>query len=647
MLRRSAVRWVGKVAFPALAAIGIPGTAGAAGFDQFIGFGDSSMDSGYFRYNPTGGAPSRPPGAPVTTIDMLVRKTVAAGGTGTFPGPALVDSQIIAARFSLTAVPFIVAGGGGTNYANGSAQAVSTTAADAYVHGLYNNVPIVTQMSNYLASVHNVANPNALYMVSYGGNDLIWLQLQGQNVAALPYLSIQAQSLVGGITSLQAAGARTIVVLDVYAKSKLVDADGGLSPSNLAVVNQATAYSAEVWSGLKAAGVNFIPVDIENALTYASQNPARFGFTAASVLASNPACGTTTGLVCAPGDLVAPNAEQTHLWSDPNHLTTAGQTIESDLMYDVITAPSQISLLAETAVQGGLARMATIQGQIDLSGQPRGPNGINTWAGAGVSSLSLKNTASFPTESGTPFNGTVGTDYLLPDGVIVGAALTAGGQTQNFSSGGHLNQVDEALSLYAAYQTGAVWGNAIASYGLLQDHVARQVPLGIFTDQNNADTSGESWGLGLRGGYDLHFGPFTTGPVVGMVMQQIRIKGFTETGTTGITALSFASQTRNSAITQFGWCGSVDIGNWQPFADAEWNHELGGQNRSITAALTSIPAPSYTTPAAPIASDWASLSLGVSYKLNQQVMLRGGILAEVFSPQVISYGGALGVSVGF
>ncbi len=130
-------------------------------------------------------------------------------------------------------------------------------------------------------------------------------------------------------------------------------------------------------------------------------------------------------------------------------------------------------------------------------------------------------------------------------------------------------------------------------------------------------------------------------------MQQIGIKGFTETGTTGITALSFASQTRNSAITQFGWRGCMDIGNWQPFAAAEWNHELGGQNRSITAALTSIAAPSYTTPAAPIASDWASLSFGASYKLNEQVMLHGGFLAEVFSPQVVSYSGALGVSVSF
>ena len=53
-----------------------------------------------------------------------------------------------------------------------------------------------------------------------------------------------------------------------------------------------------------------------------------------------------------PGPLVAPNAEQTYLWSDPHHLTTAGQTIESDYMYSLITAPSQISLLAETAVSG-------------------------------------------------------------------------------------------------------------------------------------------------------------------------------------------------------------------------------------------------------------------------------------------------------
>jgi len=164
-----------KAALLAATALCVPGAAIAAGLNQFIGFGDSTMDSGYFRYNPTGGSPSLPPGAPPTAIDEAIQFTVAHGGTGAFAGPALVDTEQVAARFGLSAMPFIITGGGGTNYANGSAQAVVTTGADGYLHGLYNNVPIVSQISNYIASVNGKANPNALYMISYGGNDLIWL----------------------------------------------------------------------------------------------------------------------------------------------------------------------------------------------------------------------------------------------------------------------------------------------------------------------------------------------------------------------------------------------------------------------------------------------------------------------------------------
>ena len=191
----------------------------------------------------------------------------------------------------------------------------------------------------------------------------------------------------------------------------------------------------------------------------------------------------------------------------------------------------------------------------------------------------------------------MGADYQTHGGVIVGMAVTAGGQTQGFSTGGHFSQTAEALSLYAAYSAGPLWGNAIASYGLLQNHVARQVTLGVFTDQNNADTDGHALALALRGGYDFHVGPVTTGPVVGAVLQQVRIDGFTETGSSGVTALSFGSQTRGSAVSQLGWRGSVDLGNWQPFAEMEWNHELANKNRTITASLTSIAAPSWSAAA--------------------------------------------------
>src|SRR5271169_445013 len=146
----------GGCTFVAAVSLWHPGTASAQAPNQFIGFGDSTMDSGYFRYGATGGSPGLPPGAPIDAIDKQIQITVAAGGSGAFLGPGVVDTVQLAAKFGLSALPSTYPGG--TNYANGSAQTVPTTADDAYSHGLYNNVPIVTQIYNYLGAVHNVAD---------------------------------------------------------------------------------------------------------------------------------------------------------------------------------------------------------------------------------------------------------------------------------------------------------------------------------------------------------------------------------------------------------------------------------------------------------------------------------------------------------
>jgi len=78
-----------------------------------------------------------------------------------------------------------------------------------------------------------------------------------------------------------------------------------------------------------------------------------------------------------------------------------------------------------------------------------------------------------------------------------------------------------------------------------------------------------------------------------------------------------------------------------------WNHELGGHDRTVTASITSIAAPAYTAAAVPVAADWASALVGVSYRLNTQVMLRTAGFATVWNPQTASYGGELGVSISF
>jgi len=49
-------------------------TADAAQFNQYVGFGDSTLDSGYFRYHTTGDG----------AFDALIAAQVASGDTGAF-----------------------------------------------------------------------------------------------------------------------------------------------------------------------------------------------------------------------------------------------------------------------------------------------------------------------------------------------------------------------------------------------------------------------------------------------------------------------------------------------------------------------------------------------------------------------------------
>ena len=223
-------------------------------------------------------------------------------------------------------------------------------------------------------------------------------------------------------------------------------------------------------------------------------------------------------------DVLTPYQMEHYLFIDGVHLTTAGQAIEADMAYAMVIAPSQMSLLAESAVQNGWAHAATIQGQLDPGARHCGSCGRNVWTSAGTYSLEVQNAPGFPGDSGTPFGGTVGIDYQTEAGFVVGAAFTSGSQVPAFSTGGHFSLVDVAPSLYAGYVGNpCCWWNAVLTYDSSQYDVARAVPLGsIFTDQNHATTTGQSFALALRGGRNVTFGRFSTGPVAGLVLQDVR-----------------------------------------------------------------------------------------------------------------------------
>ena len=611
-------------AFVMFSALSAAGPAGAGEFNQFIWLGDSTLDTGYFRYNGTG----------IPSYDALLQEAINNGAQGGWAGNGVVGATILAGKFGLSAAAY-GAPGGGTNYANGAGYTDVTSSPFS------TSVSTVQQIQNYLASVNNVANPRALYEISSGNNDL----LKNKD------LTTAAAALATSVEQLQAAGARTILVPNSFLGAVYAGPGGVIPAANQQAYEQAVSYNALRWSNLSQAGVHFIPADLDSVFMHVVRNPYRFGFTPNSVLSNqapvyNQPSPFNSALLADNLD-ISQLQQQTYLFIDGHHLTTAGQTIEADYEYSLLVAPSEMSLLAESVVQAGWARVAAIQSQLDPCGQLRESCGRRVWATAGTYSLAVKNAPGFASDNGTPFGGTVGLDYQIADGLIFGAAFTSGSQTPQFSTGGHFSQVDEAPSLYVAYLGQPWWGNAVVSYDLLQDHTTRVVPLGVFTDQNDASFAGQSLAVALRGGRDFNVGTLTTGPVAGLVLQQAHIDGFTESGVSGVTALAFDAQTRQSLVTQLGWRACVGIGSLRPFAEMSWNHECAAKQRTITTSLTSVIAPSYVMDAVPVVSDWATASLGAYYEVSPRVMLRGAASAMFINPQMTTVGGDVSLNIGF
>jgi outer membrane lipase/esterase len=327
----------GALAFSVICAAQAP----AATFNQFVAFGDSTVDSGWFRGALNGqcdGAPS-PCATGGANINQRIASAVANGGTSAPVGVGLMSSEILAQHFGLNALPANQPGG--TNYAISGAK-------NADSGGSGNLLPNTTlpstveQIGNYLTEV-GAANPHALYLVGSGGNDITYAQdpLNGLNTLAARqgYLANQAAALATAIASLQSAGAETILVRGLRGSGPL-----------------ATFYTDALRSDLLAAGVDFIFSDVRTLIEGVQANPTLYGFT--SVLPGELGPGTTSACVwdgpgvgwgrwCADSTvpstehayLRSADAELTSLFSDDQHLSAAGQLILANYEIGLVETP--------------------------------------------------------------------------------------------------------------------------------------------------------------------------------------------------------------------------------------------------------------------------------------------------------------------
>jgi outer membrane lipase/esterase len=298
--------------------------ASAASFDAVYVFGDSTVDTGWFRYQPL---PINP------TLNTLAAASLADGGripdTPYGPGAA----QVLAASYGLTANP-ADNGAGGTNYAASGAQ--------NNANFINPNAPsTVSQINTYLAAHSMAADPNSLYLFSSGGNDIKYATtLTGS--ARLAWVTTAASDAANALLHLQNAGAKTIIVSNGYVAGTGV-------PGTLF-----TTYYNDLFSDLASLNVNVRMADVQSLQASIFANPGAYGFTSISnvdgvngtaLINPDPALITNSWALYGTTALLrSANAAQTSFWADDEHFAAGAQQLEGELFISVANAPLPAAL---------------------------------------------------------------------------------------------------------------------------------------------------------------------------------------------------------------------------------------------------------------------------------------------------------------
>ncbi len=299
-------------------------------FSNFFGFGDSTIDSGWFRNTPISNDPH-------LQADYDAAKA-AGGGIPTTLGGQMA-STLLAQDYGLSADP-ANAPGGGTNYA-----ASSATVTGSRTNSLAPSM--VDQVNSYLASTGNHADPNAIYLISGGGNSA-GIAATLDPVSAIDHMISEADALAASIEQLHDAGAQYFV-LNFFAGAKSLN----------------IPFANELITDLSNAGISFIVGDELSLINNIDANPAAYGITntvrppAGPFSPGNPYDPNEGGATINPDPQAvvngwarfattnaAPDANTAWLWADDQHFAGAGQQAEADYLHSLIQ--NAIPVVGET-----------------------------------------------------------------------------------------------------------------------------------------------------------------------------------------------------------------------------------------------------------------------------------------------------------
>ncbi|OLS64477.1 esterase EstP [Pseudomonas putida] len=499
---------------------------------------------------------------------------------------------------------------------------------------------VLRKRPGYLAG-GRMADPNALYYLTGGGNDF----LQGL-VTSPAAAATSATQLAASAQALQQAGARYIMVWLLP--------DLGLTPALNGTPLQgpssqlSAVFNQTLVSQLAQIDAEIIPLNIPLLFNEALAAPTQFGLAADQNLLQT--CYSGNGCTQNPvygANGTNPDASKL-LFNDSVHPTIAGQRMIADYGYSILSAPWELTLLPEMAYGTLNAHQSELRNQWQADWQA-----VGQWqaiVAASGQNLDFDSQSGSASADGHGYSLTVGGSYRLDENWRVGIAggfyrqkLEAGLQDSDYRLNSYL------ATLFAQFNHGRWWADAALTGGKLDyDDLQRTFALGPNDRSEKGDTDGDLVAVSARLGFDLAEpgSPWHLSPFVSADYARIRVDGYSEEGSRA-TALTFDDQTRDSRRLGLGLQGKFQVTPATlAFGEVAKEHEFEDDRQDLTLHLNSLPGNEFTLTGYTPHSSLTRMSVGVSHELAPGLALRGSY-NRVTSDELTQQGVNLALSLEF
>lgn len=603
----------------ALLMAGLPAAAHAqtGPYSQFVNFGDSLSDAGNF---PDLGSPLRgilPTGGlrftNRTGPNYLADNTEYAGQVAT---------QLLASQLGLQSLPstpllpeLVTGNPDGTNYAVGGYR------TDQILDSLVGNSTVTAGSLSrtrlgYLVENPRV-NPNGLYYLNGGANDIFQLQTRPVTMAQA------AGNIVAAVGALQTAGARYIVISDL---PDVGNTPAGTAQGNGALLNGLSdSFNAELAAGLQAQGGNYVLLNTRLLLTEVRVDLAGFGF--------DPAINQTS--VCFDGGncVLDPTYGRGTVGADPNrllfndavHPTTAVHQLSADYIYSILSAPAEVSLLPEMGRSALRNHLQMLDNELRAQRHNWQPTGV--WRAFVQGGYNRPEYDGFGGGDGDSPTLAIGVTNRISEAWLAGLSLGLAQTSLSLGKGDSDYDLRSYLaSAFASYQRERLFADFSASVGYLDyGSLDRTFVLGVAERTEKGSTEGTLWGVSAKTGFNLMQSgdPLQFGPFIGASYQRIEVDGYSEKGTRS-TAMSFSDQELDSLRLSVGLFGNYAFTErTRLFAEVAREVEREDDKREdLRVSLNSVENNSFVLPGAAQTGDQTRFSVGLAHQLTPGVSVR-------------------------